>query len=92
MRITKDKPFLLSLQNILSHIADDSLDQAILFDQELENKIAHLVDMPWQCRQSWFHSRPNIRDLIYKGYVIPYLIDEDKDLLVVLNIFTHRNY
>lgn len=48
--------------------------------------------MPYKFRQSYFHHNQNIRDLIYKGYVIPYLIDEDKEIIVILNIFKNRAY
>jgi len=92
MQIVKDKLFITSLQNTLTNIAEDSISQAISFDDELEDKITNLVHMPLKCRQSYFHKDENIRDLIYKGYVIPYLVDIDKELIVILNIFKNRNY
>jgi len=92
MQIVKDTPFISSLQNILENIAEESISQAIHFDNELEEKINKLTHFPLKFRQSYFHKNKNIRDLIYKGFVIPYLVDVDRGLIVVLNIFKNRNY
>ena len=92
MRILKDELYLTSLQGVLYNIAIDSIDQAVIFDMELESKIQALPDMPFKFRQSFFHDDPEIRDLIYKGYVVPYLVDSKRDQIVILNIFTKRNY
>ena len=45
-----------------------------------------LDSMPRKYRTSIHFSNPNIRDFIYKGYVVPYLIDSDNDKLVILGI------
>ena len=36
MRILKDEIYLTSLQGVLNNIAIDSIDQAVIFDMELE--------------------------------------------------------
>ncbi len=58
----------------------------------LSEKIDSLKHMPLKFRQSLFHHDKNIRDLIYKAYVIPYLIDEVNQVIIILNIFKNRNY
>lgn len=92
MQIVKDTLFISSLQNTLTHIAEDSLTQAIHFNDELEYKINALTHMSYKFRQSLFHTDEHIKDLIYKGYVIPYLVDMDKEHIVILNIFKNRDY
>jgi len=92
MKILKDEKFLHSLQSFLTHIVKDSVSQAIIFDDELNHAIENLVDMPYKFRQSYFYDNKNVRDLIYKGYVVPYLVDSENDVLVVLNIFKNRPY
>jgi len=92
MQIVKDELFITSLQNTLAYIAEDSISQAIHFDHELEDKIDNLTYMPLKFRPSLFHKDENIRDLIYKGYVIPYLVDKDKALIIILNIFKGIDY
>ncbi len=92
MKIVKDERFLYSLQGVLSNIAEDNIRQSMIFNDELDIKIEHLSDMPWKFRQSLFHKSKNVRDLVYKGYVVPYLVDIDKNIIVVLNIFKNRSY
>jgi len=46
--------------------------------------------MPYKYRKSYYYDDENIRDFIFKGYTIPYLIDKQKDLLVVLDIFKYK--
>ncbi|WP_372618643.1 hypothetical protein [Aliarcobacter sp.] len=43
--------------------------------------------MPFKARQSIHFNDIFVRDLIFKGYTIPYLIDEDLDVIVILDIF-----
>ncbi len=92
MKVVKDENFLSSLQDALENIAKDSITQAVIFDDELNEKIDNLKHMPLKFRQSPFHDDKNIRDLIYKAYVIPYLVDEVNQMIIVLNIFKNRNY
>ncbi|MDD5399622.1 MAG: type II toxin-antitoxin system RelE/ParE family toxin [Sulfurimonas sp.] len=88
MQITKDVKFLTSLQSTLEFIAKDSLNQALLFNSELNKKIDDLKFMPFKFRKSLYHFDENIRDLIYKGYCIPYLVEDEK--IVILNIFKNN--
>jgi hypothetical protein len=44
--------------------------------------------MPFKFRKSLYHIDENIRDLIYKGYCIPYLVEDKK--IVILNIFKYN--
>jgi len=46
-----------------------------------------LDTFPYKYRQSYYYNDPQIRDLIFKGYTIPYLIDEKRDVIVILDIF-----
>lgn len=39
--------------------------------------------MPYKFRQSRYCQNENIRDFIFKGYTVPYLIDVDNDVIVV---------
>lgn len=85
MKIIRDRKFLESLKNILEFIAQDSLKQSLLFNDKLNKKIEELPFMPYKFRESIYHSNNNIRDLIFMGYSIPYLVEEEK--IVILNIF-----
>jgi len=44
-----------------------------------------IPDMPYKYRKSFYHDSDNIRDMIFKGYTIPYMINEDT--IALLDIF-----
>ncbi|EAL2490596.1 type II toxin-antitoxin system RelE/ParE family toxin, partial [Campylobacter jejuni] len=43
--------------------------------------------MPYKFRKSLAFDDENVRDFIFKGYVIPYKIDKEKDLIIILGIY-----
>ena len=43
--------------------------------------------MPYKFRRSKSFDDNKIRDFIFKGFVIPYLMDEPNDTIVILAIF-----
>jgi len=91
MQIIREETYLLSLEIILDYIANDSINRAFDFLSKLDNKINNLVNMPYKCRASLYYKDDNIRDLIFKGYTIPYLIDSRKETIVILDIFKWIN-
>ncbi len=86
MHIEFSERFIAQLQVVLDFIAQDSIANALNFECEFLDKIQQLDSMPRKYRKSIHFSNPNIRDFIYKGYVVPYLIDSDNDKLVILGI------
>ena len=91
MEIIKKEKFNQSLFEILDYIAKDSLSRALNFQDELEKMINGLVHFPYKFRQSIYFNDVDIRDLIFKGYTIPYLIDEDNNKIVILGIIKYKN-
>lgn len=77
--------FKSELKNIIDFISDDSILRAVTFRDELLDKIYLLPNYPRIYRKSTKFNDENIRDFIFKGYVIPYLIDDDK--IVILGIY-----
>jgi len=71
----------------LEYIAKDNKTAAANFRNELKNLIDSLKNMPMRCRKSIFFDNENIRDLIFKGYVITYRISNDK-----LEVFGFTKY
>lgn len=47
-----------------------------------------LPHFPYKCRKSLYADDENIRDFIFKGYTIPYIIEDEA--IVVLTIFKHN--
>lgn len=85
IQIEKTSDFNQKLLSILRYIANDSPANALKFKQELDRKIQSLSHMPYKYRKSHYHADSSIRDLIHKGYAIPYLVDRHK--IVILEIF-----
>jgi plasmid stabilization system protein ParE len=87
MIIYKDEQFIKSLDSILDYIAKDGLDYAISFNRKLKKAIEIIPHFPYKARKSFYHNSENIRDFIFKGYTIPYLIDNQNNKIVLLDIF-----
>ena len=77
--------FERELKTIFDFIAKDSLNRAREFRNELIAKIERTAQTPFICRKSIKFNDESIRDLIFKGYVIPYLIDNE--VIYVLGIY-----
>ena len=89
MRIEKSQKFKNSIQNILDYIiSKDGINRSKNFYKAVNKKIKSLKFMPYKYRKSYFYDDENIRDLIFKGYVIPYLIDDEK--IIILDVFKWR--
>jgi plasmid stabilization system protein ParE len=93
MQIIKDEIFTKNLKNILKFIAKDSKTKASNFNKNLFYKLSNILDMPYKHRKSNYYEDENIRDFVFKGYTIPYLIDEHNNAIVLLDIFKwlHRD-
>jgi len=87
MQIVRSDKYIYELDILIDFIAQDSFGGAKRFLKQLDITINTLTSMPYRFRQSQYYENPNVRDLIFKGYTIPYLIDNDKEPLVVLDIF-----
>jgi plasmid stabilization system protein ParE len=85
MQITKDKKYIEALKNILKFISKDSKAKARSFEKNLNKHIKNIIHFPYKYRRSYYYDNENTRDLIFKGYTIPYLIDNDR--IVILDIF-----
>ena len=86
MQIIRNISYLQKLQSIMEFIAQDSVNQAIKFQVELDEIIDDIPNMPFKYRKSIYFNDKNIRDLIFKGYVIPYKIDTAKNQIIIIGI------
>ncbi len=77
--------FIIDLQEITTFIAVDSLDRAMNFEQELKEKMKIITTNPYAFRKSVNFNDEDIRDFIFKGYTIPYLVK--KDTILILGIY-----
>ena len=87
MEVTTKPLFKKALKEILIYIATDSKHRAKRFNKDLFIGINDLDTFPYKFRKSIHFNNKKIRDYIFKGYTIPYLIDESNDVIIVLDIF-----
>lgn len=92
MLIEKSSRFSKELENVVSFIAIDSIIRAENFYNELLQNLDKLSFMPYKFRQSNSFKDENIRDYIFKGYVIPYKIDTKKDTIIILGIYKENEW
>ena len=77
MNFEFDDRFIKALNDIESFIAIDSLERAEKFKNDIIDKISSLDFMPKRCRKSTLANDESIRDLIFKGYIIVFKIQND---------------
>lgn len=87
MKIVKDIKFTKSLERIILYIADDSKTRAREFHTALRKNLRSIDNFPYKFRKSIYFNDEHIRDYIFMGYTIPYLIDKENDQIVILDMF-----
>ena len=74
----------------MGFIAKDSLNRALIFDNDLNDKLSTLDNFPYKFRKSIYFDNEDIRDYIFMGYVVPYFIDVENNRIVVLDIVKYQ--
>ena len=86
-KIEYKSDFYLSFGSIWDYIANESVNRANKFKRSLQKKLNNLANFPYKYRKSYYYDNDNVRDFIFKGYTIPYLIDEENSIIIILDIF-----
>jgi len=81
--------FEKELVEILDFIAIDSMENALEFYDALMQKLHNISYNPLIYRQRE-NSNYHTREMIFKGYTVPFHIDEDFNTLFVLGIFNQN--
>jgi len=87
LKVIQDDFFTNNLKGILRFIAKDSKQKAQSFNTALLKKLKTLPNHPYKFRQSFYYESIQVRDFIFKGYTVPYLVNESKQVIVLLDIF-----
>ena len=87
MQVEFNPLFEEKMFDILVYIAKDSKQSSLQFEETLFDHLEDLPLFPAKFRKSIYFDDDNIRDYIFMGYTIPYLIDSQNDKIVVLDIF-----
>ena len=92
MQIEYSARFENELFEIYAFIAEDSINRADTFAASLKQNIEKIPDMPYKHRQSVKSNDPQVRDMIFMGYVVVYRINEPKNRLEIIGIFNANDW
>lgn len=92
MQVHKTSRFFAELEIIIDFIAQDSLQRAEKFKNNLDDKVQDLPHFPYKCRHSLKFNDENIRDLVFTGYVIPYRVNVANNRIEILGIFSENEW
>ena len=87
MDIIKSDNFVNALDDILDYMAKDELSYAIRFNRKLQKAINGISNFPYKSRESFYYSDGDVRDYIFKGYTIPYLVNSSTNQIIILDMF-----
>ena len=90
MKILFTDDFKENLKEILEFIKQDSKDRAYTFRDSLKNEIVKIPERPYSYRENLTMKDTQIRDLIFKGYVVVFVIDEGEQTITIISIYKHN--
>ena len=82
------KDFLSQLDAILDFYSKDSIETTRAFYSELVERLKSISYMPYRFRKNKTINREDTRDLIFKGYVVVFRIEQDD--IKILAIYKHN--
>jgi plasmid stabilization system protein ParE len=91
MKIRILKSFRDKLNEQVEYIAKDKPGAARKFKSDVLKRIQDIPSMPFACRISIFFDREDIRDLVFKGYIIVYKVDESEGMITVFGFSKYQN-
>ena len=83
MKVKLSEQFRKKLYRQVLYIAMDKPEAARKFKNELLKQLVKIPGQPYSYRQSIFFNDENIRDLIFKGYVITFRINQKKGVFEI---------
>ena len=91
MKLSILKSFGEKLNDQVDYIAQDKPGAARKFKSDLLGKIKDIPKMPYANRKSIFFDREDIRDLIFKGYIVVYKVDDENGFISVFGFTKYKN-
>lgn len=82
MKLLLSKRFQSDLEKILIFYSQKSFEASENFYNDLFNKIKSIPFMPYRFRKNRYFHKDNVRDLIFNGYVVPFII-QDNDITIL---------
>ena len=91
MKLRIPKSFGEKLNGQVDYIAQDKPGAARKFKSDILERIKEIPKMPYGNRKSIFFDREDIRDLVFKGYIIVYKVDDEKGIISVFGFTKYKN-
>jgi plasmid stabilization system protein ParE len=83
MKLNITKSFRDKLNDQVEYIAKDKPFAARKFKTDILKEIREVPKMPYKCRKSIFFDRDDIRDLVFKGYIVVYKVNKQNKSIEV---------
>lgn len=90
MILEQSSRFEEEFEIIIDFIALDSVNRALKFYDEIILKIKSIPHSPYSYRKRNNSESPTTRELIFKGYTVPFEIDEKNNKIIILGIFNQN--
>jgi len=91
MKIKITASFREKVNQQVDFIARDKPGAARKFKNELLEQLNSISDMPYKYRKSIFFDQEAIRDLIFKGYVIVYRINQTENTIEIFGFSKYED-
>jgi plasmid stabilization system protein ParE len=91
MKIKVLNSFNFDLNEQVAYIAKDKPAAARRFKKEIIDLLKDLNKSPYKNRHSIYFEDENVRDLIFKGYTIVYLIKPEIDVIEIFGLIKYRD-
>lgn len=91
MKLRILKTFGDKLKDQVDFIAQDKPGAARIFKSDIIKRIREIPIMPYANRKSIFFDREDIRDLIFKGYIVVYKVDDKNDIVTVFGFSKYKD-
>jgi len=88
--LEKSDRFKNELEVVVDFIALDSVHRALAFYDEIIAKINQIPSSPYIHRKCSSFNDDNARELIYKGYTVPFEIDIKNNKIIILGVFNQN--
>ena len=90
MQIIYSSRFKKELLQIVNFIKKDSQTRAYSFSYSMKSKIELISSNPYSYRKRISSENSDLRELIFKGYTIPFFIDKVDNKIIILGIFNQN--
>jgi plasmid stabilization system protein ParE len=91
MKLKITTSFRKRLNDQVEYISKDKPSAARKFKSDILCEIREIAKMPYKCRKSIFFDREEVRDLVFKGYIIVYRINSLNESIEVFGFSKYED-